>query len=95
MLADAQRFRNSSHLQHGARPHPVFRIRGVAAENTCASRIGLQQSQKQLHSSRFARAVRTEQGDDLSGAHRKIDPPQRANVTVALVHAGETGDDQT
>ncbi len=94
VLADAQRFRNSAHLQHGARSHPVFRIRGVAAENARSSRIGLQQSQQQLHGGRFARAIRSEQGHDLSRTHLKINAAQRPDVPIVLVDAFEAGDDR-
>ncbi len=55
VLAHPQRFRNSSHLQHGAGPHPVFRIRRVAAENTHFSGIGLHQSQQQASPPSFCR----------------------------------------
>jgi hypothetical protein len=94
VFADAQRFRNSAYLQHRTRSHPVFRICGVATENPRSSRIGLQQPQQQLYSGRFARAVRSEQGDDLTRADLKIDSTKRPDVSVIHVDAVETGDDR-
>ena len=91
VLADAQRFRNPAHLQHRARSHPVFRIRGVAAENAAFPELGCSKPKQQFHRCRLARAVRAEQRHDLSGVHPEINPAQRPHVAIILVYAFETG----
>ena len=78
VLADAQGFRNTPHLQHGAGAHPVFRIRRVAAEDSNFSRVRLAQSEQQFHGRGFARPVRPEQRDDFAGMHAEIHVAQRA-----------------
>jgi hypothetical protein len=52
-------------------------------------------TREQLYGRRFTSAVGAEKGHDFTGTHTEIHAAQRTDVSVILVYAFETGDDQT
>ena len=84
VLADLQGLRHLGDLEHGAGAQPRLGAAGLDAEQPRLSSAGRSEAEQELDRGGLAGAVGAEQGDDLAGPHREIDPGERRHGAVPL-----------
>src|SRR5450432_2636205 len=92
MLPNPQSLRHSANLQHGANSSVRGGAGGVASEDRDLATAWRREAQQQLDGRSFAGSVGTEQRNQISGAHFKVEVHQRLNRAVVLVYAFDSSD---
>ena len=92
MLGDGQRNRDARRLQHGAAPEAHVGRPRLAPEHAHLATLNRKAAQEQGDRSGLPRAVRAEHRQHLARPNAEVDPVEREDVAVAMVHARELGD---